>query len=530
MTPTVSYLPFDKTGHAGRLVVDYLNGNPKLAGLHHGLPSYQSLNEAVERRQLHPVKRQILADTLAEQYAKAGINTPELQAQIQRLKQENTFTVTTGQQTGIFLGPAYTFIKILNTIKLSEQLNAHCPDNHYIPVFWMATEDHDFEEIRHYSFLGKSYTWETNQQGPVGRFSTRGISALARQMRTEAHREPALQALFDLFEASYSDTDLATATRKVVHQLFGHYGLLILDADDHRLKSSFAGIMAKDISEGNSFRLVSKQAEKLKENYSVQVNGRPVNFFWMGQGARTRIEGDGNQWHTHEPNRKWTIETLKEELSNTPEHFSPNVVMRPLYQEFILPNIAYIGGGAEVAYWLELKEVFDFYQVPYPILLMRNSFTLIDRTNSYRIENYLGGLEELFSPVDTLIRKVFERKFNIKEGQNNRLELLAAFFKTLQAEISPADTPTQASLAAMHRRWEHELNRYNQKIVRNQKKQEQQLLDGIKSLHGMVYPSGILQERTCGLADLFSINGGNLIPAVHQAIQPLEPSMVIARM
>ncbi|MCC6768967.1 MAG: bacillithiol biosynthesis BshC, partial [Bacteroidia bacterium] len=137
---------------------------------------------------------------------------------------------------------------------------------------------------------------------------------------------------------------------------------------------------------------------------------------------------------------------------------------------------------------------------------------------------------ELFSPVDTLIRKVFERKFNIKEGQNNRLELLAAFFKTLQAEISPADTPTQASLAAMHRRWEHELNRYNQKIVRNQKKQEQQLLDGIKSLHGMVYPSGILQERTCGLADLFSINGGNLIPAVHQAIQPLEPSMVIARM
>ena len=187
--------------------------------------------------------------------------------------------------------------------------------------------------------------------------------------------------LAEIVETAYTKFDkLADATRYLVNALFGQYGLVIIDADDHRLKQQFAHIIEQDIIEQNSFKNISATNEQLEKlGVHIQVNPREINFFYLMDGLRERIVFEDELYKVLNTEISFSKEELQKEISNYPERFSPNVVMRPLYQEYILPNIAYVGGGAEVVYWLELKSNFEHYKVDFPILILRNSGLVIPK-------------------------------------------------------------------------------------------------------------------------------------------------------
>lgn len=490
-------IPVTESGKIQKMASDYLKGDPFFDSLYAVRPTLESFDQLIEQRKSFPSSsREVLATVLREQYDQSGIDDHNSLEIIDSLRAADTFTVTTGQQTGILLGPMYTALKILTTISLSRKLKVMHPSKNFVPVFWMATEDHDIAEINHAYVNGKKLNWHTTQTGAAGRLSTSDAKDWLNEFAQLAGGSEDAKAIIQLVNNAYSRNNLSDATRVLAHGLFGKYGLIVLDADDRRLKQLFAPIIAKDILEQVSYHASQQAIEKLESRYSVQVNGREINFFYLSEGKRERIVVSGEGFSTQSQDIYWASrDELTTEIGAYPERFSPNVMMRPVYQETILPNLAYFGGAAEVAYWLELKPVFDAHQVPYPALLLRNSAMVVDAVNVHRLEN--AGL----SPANLFDDQVkLEQQAVIQDAdgdltlqdQKEKLQLWLDEMSARAAKISPS---MQSSTEAFGVRLLHLTDRLAAKFVREARKHESERLLRIRSLFEALYPGGTLQER-----------------------------------
>ena len=297
---------------------------------------------------------------------------------IELLLNPNSFTITTGHQLCLFSGPLYVIYKLISTIKLARTLRASYPNYHFVPVFWLASEDHDFDEINHINAFGKRIQWKTNQTGAVGKMKLSNISQVLKELEELLGEGENAQRLMSIFQSAYSSENLSQASRIIINELFKEDGLLILDGDDPLLKSTFVDVMKKDIIDHAFYPLLKDQTDLLSQQYHAQAHFRKVNFFELSNQQRKRL----------------TESTSESNIQSKPERLSPNVMMRPLYQEMVLPNLAYIGGGAEVAYWMQLKTAFEAEKIPFPILVLRPSALLI-RPNQFKKLNQLD-----LSPVD----------------------------------------------------------------------------------------------------------------------------------
>jgi bacillithiol biosynthesis cysteine-adding enzyme BshC len=306
--------------------------------------------------------RKILVDALTNQYSR--LNSPLsslVRNNINLLIEENTFTITTGHQLNIFTGPLYFIFKIVTAINLANELKAAYPEQNFVPVYWMATEDHDFAEINHTTVLGKKINWDLETTGPTGRINTESIFKTVKNYLSVLGLSENSEILSDIIENAYlKNQKLADATRYLVNSLFEDYGLVIIDADDPQLKKQFAPYIERDIIGRNSSKAINESSAALKQiGFNTQVNSRDINFFYMVDGFRERIVVENGKYNVLNSGISFNEDELRKEIEQHPFRFSPNVVMRPLYQEVILPNLAYIGGGAEVTYWLQLKKSFD---------------------------------------------------------------------------------------------------------------------------------------------------------------------------
>ena len=495
MKSDCSYVPIRKTGKFSPIVCDYIDQDPFLNPFYEAAPTLDNFGGFIERKSQQTCNRTLLVDVLKEQYLKAGLLDDALTNTIDRLRNNSCFTITTGQQIGILLGPLYTTLKIISAIRLAEELRKTYTNHDFIPVFWMATEDHDVEEINHVSVLGKNVQWNTYQKGPVGRFSNAGMEKVLEELKELSGKSADANWLMEIYAKAYSLPTLSLATRYLVHAILGDLGILILDADDKRLKHEFAVTMAKDILEKNSFRAIENTRTKIEKRYKTQVKGREINFFYMLDGYRERIEEDHGSFKTHDSKHSWNTVELNNEITEFPERFSPNVVMRPLYQETILPNIAYIGGGAEIGYWLEFGEIFKHYQIPYPALILRQSAMIIDKVNAQRIEKL--GLEssDLFLELVDIEKKITLSLSEHDLELHAELNQLNEITERLNTIALPIDFSLSQSTESLNKRLEHQLEQFSKKLIRAQKKK---LLVEISRLHNiwsMIYPMGTLQER-----------------------------------
>lgn len=525
MSPALSIIPAVETGVIQSVVWDYLADGPTIQGLAEHKPNWEGLENSIEARKEFPIEhRLVLAESLKRQYQECDLLSDSISERIELLLNSNTFTITTGQQLGIFLGPLYTTMKILSAVSLANELKKRHPKSTFIPVFWMATEDHDIEEINHVVVDGKKYLWNTKETGPSGELSTHGLDEMLGQLVSDF---PALAEKEAMLRKYVSMPNLSAATRVLVHDLFGDLGVLIIDANRPELKQLFAPIIEKDILHQESFQASRKAIQQLEQHYHVQVNGREVNFFYMQPNYRDRIEAFQGGFSTVDRRFYWSKEDMSVEIKAHPESFSPNVMMRPVYQECILPNIAYFGGGAEIAYWLELKDVFITHHQPFPVLLLRNSGVILDAVNHHRFINSQMNIHDIFLPQQELEKKFVLSHSAVDLTLTSDFEHLETWMVQIQNKSKQVDSSLERSAIAFTERMKHQLNNLSQKLIREAKKKERVADARMLRLHQHVFPGGSLQERKESYFTFFLRHGNGILADLMTNHPPLGAHFIV---
>ncbi|MGF7218952.1 bacillithiol biosynthesis cysteine-adding enzyme BshC [Spirosoma lacussanchae] len=478
------YLPLVQTGQFSPLFLDYLAKKESLRPFYNRFPDPAQFREQIAEKTVDESKRRVLVDALTRQY-EGLVSKPDLSI----LLQPNTFTVTTGHQLNIFTGPLYIVYKLITTINLARQLKQAYPDYNFVPVYWMATEDHDFAEINHFSLFGRTHTWQTEQRGAVGRMDPRELKTLFSEI-------PEKLALFE--EAYLGQETLANSVRYFINELFGAEGLVCLDADDAALKRVFAPVMRDDLLQQTAGGLVHTRTEQLEQlGYKTVITPRDINLFYLDDQLRERIERLPNgAYKVVHTKIRFTEPELLALLDEHPERFSPNVVLRPLYQETILPNLVYIGGPSEVPYWLQLKGVFDHYQTPFPMLMPRNFATYVPKVTAKRIHKLGLTPEELFQDTLTLKHNYIDThtRHALKFDNENR-----TINKALDAILHKAqivDPTLEKAVLAETKRFANAVARLEKKMRRAEERNQDTGIRQLLAVKNELFPNGGLQERT----------------------------------
>jgi len=503
------------------LFLDYINEKPELKPFYNTFPIIENFESLIHNKEFGLEKRAALVSSLEAQYKDVEITDLTLR-QIQSLKDEKTFTVTTGHQLNLFTGPLYFIYKIVSTINLAERLKEKYPDFHFIPVYWMATEDHDFEEINYFKLDGKKYQWKTNQSGAVGAF----------------HLDESFQAFFrevshfvpDFFKEAYLGSDtLAEAVRKYVHHLFGEKGLLIVDGNDKLLKRYLIPLIREDLFNHLPHQLALQQSGKLEElGYKSQIFPREINLFYMRDNLRERIEKNDTIYKVLNSDISFTGEELQKEVEEFPERFSPNVVLRPMYEEIILPNLAYLGGPAEVAYWLQLKPVFDQFKIQFPALIPRNFALILDRPVQRKISKL--GLEDhtFFQSVEDWKKDFVSRHASIDFSLEKEKQNLAEIFEETGEKVAALEKSLGAAFEAGKVRAVKILDQLAKKIRKAEEKNQEVHIRRREEIQQYLFPGGSPQERVENFMR-FYLNEHEFISELFKQFDPLDFDFIILR-
>ncbi len=512
----------------------YLSG--ELKSLHDFSPDEEGIRLALEKRKNKKVNRDLLVKILSEQnknaHAKAKSN-------ISLLKNENAFTVTTGHQLCLFTGPLYFVYKILHTIKLAEDLKKKFPVNDFVPVYWMASEDHDFEEISSVSIFGKSLKWNSQSKGAVGRiiFGDKGLgtgdrgepSALQHviaELKSILGESDKAKEIFYLLEKCYSQKNLSEATRMLVDHLMGEYGIVIIDADEKELKKEFIPVFIKEIEEEFVFPAVTESSEILtKHGLKAQVTPREINIFYLAENSRERIIRDNEVYVTADYSRNWDKEALLEEIRTNSERFSPNVLMRAMYQESILPNLVYLGGGGEISYWLQMKKMFEAADIFFPCLMVRNSFLLVDASQQEKINKLGFTVMDFFKKEEDLINQYIDENKTAEIDFVAEQEKLKKVFGELADKIAVADATLRASTEAELQKALKSLESLEARVRKAEKQKHDQSLTQIKNLKSKLFPEGEFQERHDNFLSYWLKTEGKLIQELYGMMGGVESEL-----
>ena len=525
-------IPFHKTGYFSSLICDYLDKKSELRQFYNRFPELENFKAQIEEKRfsVRADSRTILNNVLKNQYQ--NIETSELTFQnIESLQSENTFTITTGHQLNLFTGPLYFLYKIVSTINLSNELKTKYPDYNFVPVYWMATEDHDFEEINYINFKGKKIRWHRDSKGAVGELNTDGLEAVFNVLSEELGQSKNAAILKTLFKKTYLEhANLADATRFLANELFAENGLVIVDANDADLKRQFIPIIEDELINQTSFEAVSKTTKQLNDlstNYKAQVNPREINIFYLKENLRERIVFEDGVYKVLNAEIVWSKDDILKEVSEYPERFSPNVIMRPLYQEVILPNLCYIGGGGELAYWFQLKYYFNKVEVPFPILLLRNSVLIQTENQNKKLKNLNISTEDVFLKRNDFINKKVREISNIDIDFTEQKNHLIKQFQELYKLAEQTDKSFLGAVKAQEVKQLKGLDNLEKRLLKSQKKKLSDHVLRMTDIKNELFPDQSLQERNTNFSEFYLEYGELLIPNLIKNLEPLKGDFLI---
>jgi bacillithiol biosynthesis cysteine-adding enzyme BshC len=481
-------IAFETTGAFTPLFLDYLRQKESLAAFYSYFPDVKNFSKLIDLKQSFPVTtREILVNRLRYQYKNLEISD-QVNKNMQCLGDEKTFTLTTGHQLNLFTGPLYFIYKIVTVINACKKLAAAYPGYRFVPVYWMASEDHDYDEIKSFTLYGKQYTWQTSQQGAVGRFSLSDLHSLLAEVPGD----------ISIFKEAYTrNYKLSDAVRHYINALFGEQGLVVLDGDDPELKKMFSPVMADDLFNHQVKKCVDKTNAKLEQaGYKPQVYCREINLFYLNDGLRSRIEKSGDRFVVADTALSFSKSEIANLLSESPEKFSPNVCLRPLYQETVLPNLAYVGGPAEVAYWLQFKAMFNQYRLPFPALLPRNFALVITRVYHRKLQKTGIDYADLFKEKAELLNYTAMRFATDNLLLTGEKEQITRQFNAIKQHAARLDKTLEPLVSAETKRAVKSLEKIEQKMLRAEKRRQADRLRQVEELKEALFPGGKLQERT----------------------------------
>ena len=523
-------IPFRETNYFSDFICNYLDEKPELKPLYNRFPTLENFKAQIDEKSksFNHKNRTILVDVLKQQYS--NFDTSDLTLNhIESLNSNHTFTITTGHQLNLFTGPLYFLYKIISVINLAKELKNKYPDYNFVPIYWMASEDHDFEEINYFNFKGKKIQWNSNQTGAVGHFNTEGLDAVFNVISAEFGAGKNADQLKKWFKDAYVNHDnLADATRYLANQLFGDHGLVILDADDRELKRLFIPQMKTEMLAQTAFKHVSETNKKLEDlDLKIQVNPREINLFYIKDGLRERILESAGEYSVLDTKIKWNESELLKHLDEFPERFSPNVIMRPLYQEVILPNLCYTGGGGEMIYWLQLKSNFEAQNVTFPILLLRNSALVKSEKQASKLESLNISDRDLFLKRNSFINKKVRQISNIDIDFSEQIKQLEQQFSALHQLAEQTDKSFLGAVKSQEVKQIKGLKHLEKRLLLAQKRKLADQISRCTTLQEQLFPGQSLQERNTNFAELYLEYGDELIPKLMKALEPLKGKFLV---
>lgn len=526
---TADRLPYRQTAAFNRIVLDYIDQAEAIRPFSQHAPTLQGLQKAMAERQLFPTNREVLVAELTRQYE--TVTTTDLVKQnIRSLLSEQTFTITTAHQNNLFTGPLYFIYKILHVIRLARQLNETWPDKHFVPVFYIGSEDADLEELNHTWVSGDKLEWNTHQTGAVGRMlvDKELVSLIGRmegQLGVWPNGKEIISALREFYTAG---TTISQATFGFVNFLFAEYGLVILQPDNASLKRQMITLFRDDLLNQAASGIVEKTAAQLDAaGYRVQAQPREINLFYLEGNTRERIEKKNGKYFVHHTDLEFTEAEILAALEANPERFSPNVILRGLYQETILPNIAFIGGGGETAYWLQLKDLFVHYQVPFPVLVLRNSFLVVENKWQAAIAKLGFTTEDFFLPEEELLNRLVLRQSSNEVKLNGSLLELEKLYDAFRKQAGAVDSTLEQHVEALKTKTVYRLQELEKKMLRAEKRKFADQRRQIHAIRERLFPGNGLQERRDNIAYYYARWGKDFIQMLLQHSLSLEQEFVV---
>lgn len=524
------FISYSKTGYFSTVMCNYTAQDESTKAFYRRFPKIENFKSQIEEKQLSfkAQSRTALVTQIKNQY-RCCSPSEATQQNIESLKKENTFTITTGHQLNLFTGPLYFLYKIVDAINLSEQLKKTYPNYHFVPLYWMATEDHDFDEINYFHFKGKKMVWDRKSGGAVGELSTEGLQEVYEILKKEWGASTQAKELLALFSESYLKSEnLADATRHLANELFKDYGLVIVDGNDAELKKAFIPYVKKELIQNLSFKKVTETTTQLvKSGYAEQVHPREINLFYLKEGLRERIIEKEGEFYVNDTQISFSRDEILSELENYPQRFSPNALLRPLYQELILPNLCYIGGGGELAYWFQLKAYFEAVEVPFPILLLRNSALLVPKKTSEKLHKLQVPVSELFQKQHELQSWFTKKISEIEIDFSKQKAHLKKQFEALYELAKKTDPSFLGAVAAQEKKQCNGIDHLEKRLLKAQKRKLAEQIERLTVIHNELFPKGGLQERTLNFSEVYLETGNDLLKLLKNELDPLANNFTI---
>jgi bacillithiol biosynthesis cysteine-adding enzyme BshC len=488
---------FNEFNFSSQLIRDLVESKAEIKPFVQDFFSEHQLINQIQRKLFTDKQRSILVHSLQQQ--NKNIHLSELSLKnIELLKQKNTYTITTGHQLNLMAGPLYSIYKILQVIIWSEKFNKSHPNYHFVPLFWMATEDHDFEEINHIHLFNKKIEWEKESQENyiAGAIMTDDkFEQYFTQTILELFNDDEVKYKVEKYLAYYKNNTLSTATRMLLNDLFSEYGLIILDGNDKALKTQFIPIVEKELKNQVTHSIVSRTNKKLNDlGYHNQVFLRESNLFYIEKNKiRHRIVKTNSGFEIS--GQAKTESELVEELNEFPERFSPNALLRPIYQETVLPNLCYFGGGGEIAYWLQLKDLFEGLNLTFPLLRVRDSYVLLNKKQLNQLDDLELSVLDLKQNYDDLIKSYINTHTTKELTLEQEKAALSKIKASIINKINSKDVGLSRFIESEVVKMNHQLEKIEKKLLQNEKKNQEQVLKHIKRLKDKIYPNNGFQER-----------------------------------
>lgn len=488
--------PFIQTGRFSKIITDYLNADNVLSPYYTYAPDSNNFELIIKGKQEEFLNRAELVEVLEKQYANTTTSS-QVKNNIQAFGKTNTFCIVTAHQLNIFTGPLYVIYKTVSAIKLCSTLQQQFPQYQFVPVFWLGSEDHDFEEINHTSVFGKSFTWEDKQGGACGEYSTTSIAELCNTLFEAIGDGPHAASLKNIFTAAYlHGHNLAHATRILLNSLFQDYGLVIVDGNDTQFKANCATIMQDELFNQSSEKIVNEVLATFP--YEAQAKPRNVNLFYLQPNLRERIiyHSDKDIFEINNTTITFSTEQLKKEILLHPENFSPNVILRPLFQQKVLPSLAYIGGGGEIAYWLQLKSLFEYHHIQFPMLLLRDSFLLVDEAAQKKLNKLEISVDHLFGEEQHVIADYVKTHSSDAINLDAEKTAISELFSGIITKATSIDTSLDKAVKAEQQAVMTSFAKLEAKLLKAEKAKMEVEINQIKGLLTKLFPNGGLQERS----------------------------------
>jgi bacillithiol biosynthesis cysteine-adding enzyme BshC len=477
--------------------------------------NWETLEQQAKERSLGPEIRNVLVDVLQEQYA--SVQTSEaVQQNIQKLKSEHSRTITTGHQITLFGGPLFVFSKVFEVIELSKQMKVRMPELDFVPVLWFASEDHDFTEISKVKQFNQEFIWESDQTGAVGRMHLKELQGAKRELLEKIGDKGIAAHWQKIIDEAYSEENsLSKAMLILINEVFKDEGLVILEPDHPKLKSIFLPVAQKELKERFVEKAVETQSEKLSE-YKLLVNPREVNLFYLSDGVRSRIIIENDEVSLDGVEGRWSLEAFLKLSDEFPGILSPNVTLRPVYQEIILPNIAYVGGAGEISYWLQLVDVFAEAKVAFPLPMVRTSFTLLREKQINKVEEFGMQMEDMFLRPDLLENRYVEKQSTDEINLGEYKGRISKMFEELQEKGVAIDSNLKKVVLGEQKRALGVIENLEKRFRGAEKQHHAQAIQQLENIRTKVFPEETFQERKEGFVQFIIMLGLPEMKALYQ--------------